>query len=182
MLNASVSYNDARVHYDSPRAYEDPTNIEQLNGAQYAPQYAADISSARVGNTLVNAKWIFRVSGSCRTPLGGINVAGFYDSRSGYPFAANIQTPLRPYGAGYAYVYLDELGDNRLPALRTLDVHVDRGFTVGRLELLPAVDVFNLLNAGTPLSIRPVQNASNANQISSILAPRVVRFGIRAEW
>jgi hypothetical protein len=79
-------------------------------------------------------------------------------------------------------VYLDKMGDNRLPSLRTLDVHVDRGFTVGKLKLVPAADVFNLLNAGTPLSIRPVQNAPNANQISSILAPRVVRFGLRAEW
>jgi len=182
MLNASVSYNDARVHYDSPRAYEDPTNLENLNGAQYAPQYRADISSARVGNTFVNAKWIFRLSGTYRTPLWGINVAGFYDSRSGYPFAANIQTPLRPYGAGYAYVYLDRLGDNRLPALHMLDVRLDRGFALGRLTVLPAMDVFNLLNAGTPLSIRPVQNASNANQISSILAPRIVRFGLRTEW
>lgn len=182
MLNASVSYNDARVHYDSPGAYEDPTNIANLDGAQYAPQYATDLSSARVGNTFVNATWIFRVSGSYCTPLWGINVAGFYDSRSGYPFAANIQTPLRPYGAGYAYVYLDRLGDNRLPVLHTLDLRVDRRFTVGRLRVLPAMDVFNLLNAGTPLSIRPVQNASNANRISSILAPRVVRFGLRVEW
>jgi hypothetical protein len=114
--------------------------------------------------------------------LWGINVAGFYDSRSGYPFAANIQTPLRPYGAGYAYVYLDKLGDNRLDTFQTLDFRVDRRFTFGRLMIIPAMDVFNLLNANTPLAIRTVQNAPNANLLSSILAPRVVRFGLRAEW
>ena len=44
------------------------------------------------------------------------------------------------------------------------------------------MDVFNLLNGNTPLSIQPVQNVGNANQVSSILAPRVIRFGLRAEW
>ena len=182
MLNASVSYNDARAHYASARAYEDPTNLESLNGAQYAPQYAEDSSSARLSQTFVNATWMFRLSGSYREPSSGINVAGSFDSRSGYPFPASIQTPLRPFGAGYAQVYLDRLGDNRLPGVRRLDVRIDRRFTAGRAHVLPAVDVFNLLNAGTPLSMRPVQNAVNANRVSSVLAPRVVRFGVRVEW
>lgn len=181
MLNASFSYNDARVHYDSPRAYEDPTNVENLNDGQYAPES----TSTGLGNVFVNATWIFRVSGSWRTPLLGINVGGFYDSRSGYPFTASIRTPVQPratYGAGIASVYLDTLGDNRLDTLRTLDLRIDRRFNIGRLAIVPAMDVFNVLNAGTPLSIQPVQNASTANEVSSILPPRVVRFGIRAEW
>ncbi|MBE3131919.1 MAG: hypothetical protein IMZ55_00455 [Acidobacteria bacterium] len=179
MLNASFSYNDARVHYDSERAYEDPTNIENLNNAQYAPSYP---TSTGLPDVYVNARWIFRVSGSYRTPFWGINLAGFFDSRSGYPFIANIQTPSRPNGGGISYVYLDKLGDNRLAALRTLDFRIDRSFTFGRLKLVPAMDVFNLLNANTPLSVRPVQNAPNANLVRSILPPRVIRFGLRAEW
>jgi hypothetical protein len=178
MMNAGFSYNDARVHYDSARAYEDPTNIMNLDDAQFAPE---SISSG-LGNVFVNSTWIFRVSGSYRTPFWGINLAGSYNSRSGYPFIANIQTPSRPNGGGITNVYLDRLGDNRLDTLQTLDFRVDRRFTFGRLMIIPAMDVFNLLNGNTPLSIRPVQNASNANQISSILGPRVVRFGIRAEW
>jgi len=38
------------------------------------------------------------------------------------------------------------------------------------------------VNANTPLSVRPVQNAANANLVSSILPPRVIRFLLRAEW
>jgi hypothetical protein len=178
MMNASFSYNDARVHYDSAKAYEDPTNIENLNNAQFAPE---SISSG-LGNVFVNSTWIFRVSGSYRTPFWGINLAGSYNSRSGYPFIANIQTPSRPNGGDITNVYLDDLGDNRLDTFQTLDFRVDRQFTFGRLKIIPAMDVFNLLNGNTPLSIQPVQNVGNANQISSILAARVIRFGIRAEW
>mgnify|MGYP001765708432 CR=1 FL=1 len=47
---------------------------------------------------------------------------------------------------------------------------------------VPAMDIFNLFNANTSLSIRGTQNASNANTISSILAPRVIRFGFRATF
>jgi hypothetical protein len=31
-------------------------------------------------------------------------------------------------------------------------------------------------------AIRGTQNATNANQIQAIVAPRVVRFGIRMTW
>jgi hypothetical protein len=78
MMNGGFSYNNAPVHYDSPAAYEDPTNIDNLNGGQYAPES----TSSGLGN----------------------------------------------------------------------------------------------------VSIRGRQNAGNANQISSILAPRVIRFGFRATW
>jgi hypothetical protein len=44
------------------------------------------------------------------------------------------------------------------------------------------MDVFNLLNENMALSVRGGQNASNANQISSILAPRVLRFGCRVTF
>jgi hypothetical protein len=31
-------------------------------------------------------------------------------------------------------------------------------------------------------AIRGIQNASNANNIQALLAPRVARFGIRVNW
>ncbi len=37
MLNGSYSYNTTNEYYDSAAAYEDPTNITQRNGFQYAP-------------------------------------------------------------------------------------------------------------------------------------------------
>jgi hypothetical protein len=44
------------------------------------------------------------------------------------------------------------------------------------------MDIFNLFNGNTELSIRGTQNATNANTISSILAPRVIRFGVRVTF
>ena len=50
------------------------------------------------------------------------------------------------------------------------------------VKVVPAIDIFNLMNGNTTLSIRGTQNASNANTISSLLAPRVFRFGARVTW
>ena len=177
--NISYAYNNAPVHYDSAAAYEDPTNIANLSGGQFAEES----TSSGLGNVFVNATWIFRASGIYNTPLWGINVSGFYNTRSGYPFIQQIQTPTRPFSAGTANVFLDLLGDNRLPAFQTLDLRVDKSFTLyKRVKIIPAMDIFNLFNGNTSLSIRGTQNASNANTISSILAPRVIRFGFRASW
>jgi carboxypeptidase family protein/TonB-dependent receptor-like protein len=179
MLNGGFSYNDTPVHYDSPASYEDPSNIENLDHGQYAPES----SSSGLGNVFVNAKWIFRVSGAYTLPWYDINVATVYNTRNGYPFIANIQTPNRPNGAGRSNVYLEKLGDNRLPNFQQVDFKVSKRFTVqGRVSFDASLDVFNVFNWNTSLSVRPTQNASNANQISSILAPRVARFGVRASW
>jgi hypothetical protein len=37
-------------------------------------------------------------------------------------------------------------------------------------------------NFGTVLAQRTTQNASNANNISGVVAPRIIRFGVRATW
>jgi hypothetical protein len=178
-MNVSYAYNNAPVQYNSPASYEDPTNIDKLHNGQFAEES----TSSGLGNVFVNATWIFRLSGLYTTPLWDINVSGFYNSRSGYPFIQQIQTPTRPFSAGTANVFLDVLGDNRLPTFQTLDLRIDKSFTLyKRVKIVPAMDIFNLFNGNTSLSIRGTQNASNANTISSILAPRVIRFGFRATW
>jgi hypothetical protein len=42
--------------------------------------------------------------------------------------------------------------------------------------------VFNAMNNSTVQSFRRIQNASNANLISALVAPRVIRFGARLSW
>jgi carboxypeptidase family protein len=182
-LNGSFSYNDAPMHFDSPAGYtywtsnSDPTNIEStLNGSQYAPES----TSSGLGNVFINATWIARVSGSWTIPWGKINIAGFYNTRQGYPYIRSELTLTRPFSAGTSNVFLEKRGDLRLPNFQTLDFHADRTLTFfNRTKVVVGLDVFQALNVNTILSERGTQNASNANTISSIVAPRVLRFGAR---
>jgi Carboxypeptidase regulatory-like domain/TonB-dependent Receptor Plug Domain len=191
LTNASFAYNDTVVNFGSfPGSAsqtsgtsgtipisEDPTNRPNRNGFQY--DYLTGGSG--IGNVYVNAKWLFKLSGLYEAPYG-FNVSAFYNARQGYPFERGVLSPSRLNGAGTVFVLLDPVGENRLPNYQNLDIHVDRRFRFGTASVLPSLDVFNISNWNTIQAIRGTQNASNANQIQAVVAPRVVRFGVRVTW
>jgi hypothetical protein len=176
-MNASVAYNDARDYWDSPAAYEDPTNIANLHGFQYAPESGG----SGIGNIFTNARWLVKLSGRYTLPWD-VNIAGFYTGRHGYPFPQSIQSPNRANGAGQVQVLLDPLGDVRLDNLHIVDFRLDKVFRLGTGSVTPTFEIFNLGNANTVLAINRNQAASNANRISGIVAPRVARFGVQVRW
>ena len=70
----------------------------------------------------------------------------------------------------------------RLDNFQNADIRIGRSFTMGRAKLSPSLDIFNIGNVNTVLGRRRNQAAANANQISTIMAPRIVRFGVRFQW
>jgi hypothetical protein len=187
--SASFAYNDAIDYWDSAAAFQDPTNIENLNGHEYAPESGG----SGLDSVFTNAKWLFKANGMLSLPWGGVNVAGNLQYSQGYPFPRAIQVTNRGNGLGNINVLIDPMGSVRLPNVTMLDLRVDRPFQIRGIRLIPSVDVFNATNANTVLSQRRIvftyNNAtgvgsvpSNANNISSIITPRVVRFGLRLTW
>jgi hypothetical protein len=178
MLNGSYSYNTTIEYYDSPAAYEDPTNIAQRNGSQYAPSGGiGGGGGSNLAGIAINAKWIVKLNGSYRLPYN-VNVSATGDLRQGYPFAQAVNIASRPNRAAAIAVLLDPVGARRFPSVQTMDFRLDRAFKVGRTKLLPSFDMFNLLNANTVMGQRTNQNAANANQVFGILAPRIARVGV----
>ena len=187
MLNSSFSFNTTTVDYGgfpgsqpstaSAAITEDPTNREQRNGYQY--DYLT--SGSGIGNVYVNAKWLFKLSGLYQAPWG-VNVSAFYNARQGYPLEYTVQTPTRLNGAGQVDVLLNPVGETRLPNYHNVDFHVERAVRFAGVNFVPSLDVFNLANSNTIQAIRSRQNAANANQIQAIVAPRVIRFGVRVNW
>ena len=182
LMNTSLSWASTIVNNGFGGAFantipEDPTNLATRNGFQYDYQSAG----SGLGNIYVNAKWLFKVSGLYQLP-GDINVSAFYNARQGYPFEALVRQATRKFGAGTADVLLDPVGDNRLPTYQNVDFHVERPVKFGTVRFVPSMDVFNVGNANTVLALQRQQNSNIANNISQVLAPRVVRFGIRVNW
>jgi hypothetical protein len=187
MANGSFAYNDTKVHYGSfpgsqpsitsAAISEDPTNRDNRDGYQY--DYLT--SGSGIGNVYVNAKWLVKASGMYQAPAG-VNLSAFYNARQGYPQEISVQTPSRPNGAGQVDVLLNPIGETRLPTYQNLDFHVERPVKAHTVTLVPSLDVFNVSNSNTIQAIRSRQNASNANQIQAIVAPRVIRFGVRVSW
>jgi hypothetical protein len=189
LMNSSFSYNSTLVNFDqftgsvtstnvtSSALVEDPTNRAVRDGFQY--DYPT--SGSGIGNVYVNARWLFKLSGMYEAPYG-VNVSAFYNARQGYPFEASVQSPSRVNGGGIATVLLDGVGENRLPTYQNLDFHVERPVFMGTARLVPALDVFNVMNGNTVQALQRTQNAATANQISAVLAPRVVRVGVKVTW
>jgi hypothetical protein len=184
MMNGSYVYNTSPQFYASSAAYQDPTNIvdtptnaSTLNGYQFAEQS----TSSGLDNVFVNSKWIVRVSGLYQVKWQKIGIAGNYNARSGYPFEPYISVG-RSNGAGSATLYLDPIGSNRLPTFQQFDMKVDKPFEFGRVKATVSMDVFNMFNNATTLSIRRQQNSTTANNIANIVAPRVFRFGVRLQF
>jgi hypothetical protein len=189
LMNTSFSYNSTLVTFNqfagsisstsatSSALVEDPTNRTLRDGFQF--DYPT--TGSGLGNVYVNTKWLFKVGGMYQAPYG-LNVSAFYNARQGYPFEASVQTPSRPNGGGIAIVLLDGVGDNRLPNYQNLDFHLERPVFLGTTRLVPALDVFNVMNGNTVQALQRTQNAATANQISAVLAPRVVRVGVKMTW
>jgi len=156
---------------------EDPTNRDTRGGQQY--DYPS--AGSGIGNIYVNAKWLFKVSGMYQLPYS-VNVSAFYNARQGYPFERFVQGPSRRNGGGVGNVLIDPVGESRLPTFQNLDFHVERPIAAGRVRFVPSLDVFNVSNNNTVQAIRGTQNAANANNIQAIVAPRVLRLGIRFNW
>jgi hypothetical protein len=187
LMNASYAYNSTVVNFGgfpgsqpsagSTTISEDPTSRNFRDGFQY--DYLT--SGSGIGNVYVNAKWLFKISGLVNLP-GDFNVSAFYNARQGYPVEYTILTPTRTNGANQPDVLLNGVGDTRLPNYQNVDFHVERPVKVGTVRFVPSMDIFNVNNFNTIQAIRSRENASNANQVQAILAPRVVRFGIKFSW
>jgi hypothetical protein len=189
MANGSFAYNDAKDYWDSPASYQDPTNIDKLNGHEFAPESGG----SGIDSVFTNAKWLLKGSGMYTLPWFGIDLAGNLQVRQGYPFPRAITVTNRGGGLATATVLIDPMGDRRLDNVVVGDFRVDKAFTFGSVRLIPSMDVFNVGNANTVQSRRRVMytynattgvgsSPSNANDISSIIAPRVIRFGVRMTW
>ncbi|HET7219110.1 MAG TPA: TonB-dependent receptor [Vicinamibacterales bacterium] len=189
--SVSLAWNDAVDKWGSLAGVEDPTNLENLNGASFAPESGG----SGVDNVFNNAEWLFKASGQYTTPLWDISVAGNTSVTQGYPFPQQIAVTSRGNQLADTNVYLFPLGDVRLPNVFVADFRVDKAFNFGGLRIIPSLDIFNVTNSSEILSRRRTQYSYNVgtgvgsssttlppNNISSIIAPRVIRFGARVTW
>jgi hypothetical protein len=170
LLNSSFTLNSTVINYGGPNDFStsaDPTNFEQTQGAD--------------SSGLNGAKWTAKLSGMYQLPWN-MTISAFYNLRDGQQFNRTVQTPNRTGSGGTANVLIERQGTSHYPNFSQLDLHFDKGWMFGSRRLQFNVDVFNLTNASTVLGRQTRQDTSNANYVTSILAPRVARFGLKVNF
>jgi hypothetical protein len=168
LMNGSVTWNDTKLHYEGGPDVDfiDPTNIAQQDG--------------RPTGTL-NVRWVAKLSGVYSLPYG-FSASAFLNAREGYPFNRTVQTPSRTGGLGTVNVFVRPYASERYDNFVQMDARVDKTFRFSSTRLILSVDGFNLFNNHAVLARITRQDAGNANNVTTILAPRVVRFGLRFQF
>jgi hypothetical protein len=98
----------------------------------------------------------------------------------GKTYNTTVTSPSRPNGLSTVSVNLQDANALLYPTFSQLDMRIDKAIRFGGSRALTlAATVYNLFNSNTTLAIVTRQNTSTANNITTILAPRVAQVGAK---
>ena len=122
--------------------------------------------------------WNYKAVGRYVMPFD-VGVSGSWRVQSGqhYGRTINVNFP----GDGTRTIRVEPVDANRYPNISILDFRADKSFRFGKAGKLTAmVDVFNILNSGAISAFRTT--TVNYREVTGLLDPRIVRFGVRYDF
>jgi hypothetical protein len=123
--------------------------------------------------TLYNYKLIGRY-----TLPWDIGFSGSWKLQSGEQWGRTVS--VRFPGDGTRTVQVEPEDTNRAPAVSIIDFRLDKSFQIRGARLTGMMDIFNAANYGTVIDWR--DTTVNYREVTEILDPRIVRFGLRFEF
>ena len=183
MAIVSFAYNNAKDHWDSSGRYEDPTytGIDSQHDVPGARLRAGIRAAAASTTSSTTPSGCSRRRGCTRCPGTSTSPASINRARAIRSRRRSV-SPRAPNRGGTGRRAARSARRHALQNLHYADFKVEKAFTFGHERIIPSMDIFNIGNVNTVLARRRLQAATNANQISGIVAPRVLRFGVRINW
>ena len=168
MMSASFTYQIFTEHFGE-NGYVDPTNISTWEGR-------------RAGGV----DWMAKLSFLYQLPWG-FNFSGFTNIRQGYMATQYIRIPTPQRAAvgmgSYMSYSLEKPGESRLPTFYNVDLSLTKDIRLKNAGMLTlCVDAFNIFNFDHTLGRVNRVNHPRYQNTTSILNPRVIRFGIRYQF
>lgn len=123
--------------------------------------------------------WNYKVIGRYTLPFD-VGMSGSWKVQSGGNWGRSLSVAFP--GDGTRTVRVEPVTANRGETVQILDVRFDKSFRfAGSARLTAMVDTFNLTNAGTVTTFRNA-TGSTYKEVTALLDPRIVRFGIRLDF
>jgi hypothetical protein len=142
-----------------------------LGTDDYRPANLLNVDdNGREQTTLYNYKLIGRYT----LPFD-IGLSGSWKLQSGQTWGRTVS--VRFPNDGTRTVRVEPLNANRSPAVSIIDFRLDKSFRFRGMRLTGMLDVFNAANYGTVTNWR--STTVNYQEVTGILDPRVVRFGVK---
>lgn len=189
MVRASFGWNDFR-QFITQADITDPNNLWGVGGQNDNNTLAVGYSSKAY--LFINGSWQFNVTGLYQFPLG-VNLGANFFGRQGYPFLPYVRVLTGDIADNRPRILIGKAGDFRLDNLYQLDLRLEKTFTIGRVAITPAAEVFNVINSGTVLqrysrvgtwdnSTGTLKTDLNFNSIQETQSPRILRLGMRVAF
>jgi hypothetical protein len=185
MARLGFSWNRAREHFDDPAtAIVDPTPITVdplVNGGLFTVPTTGS-GKSQIYMTLPSYQ--FSANGFYQWRWG-INLGASFLVRQGYAqmfYSNDVGTNDPVYSTKDVVVNAATIGEDRLPAVKSLDARIEKTFTFNRANVALDFDIFNVFNHGTVLGRIYDVSSSQFNDVAEIMNPRIARFGIRVQF
>jgi hypothetical protein len=153
--------------------FEDPNYTTTAPGYRFCDQNLYDIPLLTQFKLTGTYPLIYgiRLSGSFQSSPGAERTITYQVTRSQLPTL--VQTSVN--------VRLNEPGSLYNDRVNQLDFAISKAFRVGKTELRPEIDLFNMLNAN-PVTSQTNTYGPALNNALAILPPRLVRLGVTAKF
>jgi hypothetical protein len=183
MARFGFSTNDHREYFAGPGALEDPTPTPASPNQDGGAVVTRTSGSGKSGIYMVLPKFQIIANGMFQGPWG-VNLGGNWLVRQGYAipyYRSNVDTGDQLL-ALKSVLAVDDVTRFRLPRVSSFDARVERPFLIQRVNLLLALDIFNVTNGPTVLGRQYDLRASGPtgyNRILEVMNPRILRLGAR---
>jgi hypothetical protein len=180
MLRGFVTRQQHTERFTGPEAIQDPTaRFDSM------PPIVSGFVDGGLAVTsaefVMHATWNYSVAGLYELPWQ-MSVSGTMYGRQGYP-TAEVITVNRPDGLGQTRVLRDRVLDAaRFPDVHLVDLRLQKRLSMGRLQATLDLDVFNTANNASTLRQVGEANSVNFRKTLEIVAPRLVRLGLRLQF
>jgi hypothetical protein len=181
MMTGSYVLNSVKAYYPTPDLDYSAVSSSNYGGdpTNFAP---TNFFNGNEDGTR-NGRHVFKLSGMYQLPWD-ITASAFFNGHTSFPFNPTITVTTARTGTGdNPALRIVPSNTLRYPAVRTLDLNFDKAIRLGgsrRVTLNAAI--FNIANMNTVLAQTTRQNTSTANFITTIVGPRVIRFGVRVNF
>jgi hypothetical protein len=177
MARAGFSYMDWQDKLTGPAGHHpNPNPIDVDPGIDGGQVIRQGFGSGKA--LYINAKWQFTANALYQLPAG-FEIAGNFFSRQGYPQPIYIQASTGAFEGTTNILAVSAADANRLPTLVDLDLRLAKNFKIGGSTATFSAECFNVFNSNTELNRNVNASAATYNRLEEIMAPRIVRFGLR---
>ena len=149
----------------------------QVDGGQIAPRSGG----SGKGDIFVNARWQAVFNALYQLP-GNFEVATSLFGRQGYVYPVVLRLAAGNDGAQRTLA-VAKIDDQRYKSLWDADFRLANNIKLaGQSSLQVSLDLFNAFNSGVILGRNRQANAGAFRQPTDVLAPRILRLGLRFQF